>query len=129
MTEVAPARGLIQRLGGAERVREILVRFYALLAEDVWVGFFFVGRDLDEIVDGQLRFLMRATGEKVESPARHPADAHRDLPPILSGHFDRRVHLLRQVLGGEGVAPVEIEAWVRIEESMRRVVVSPRSDG
>ena len=98
------AKGLCDRLGGVESVRSILDRFYARLFDDVLVGFFFVGHDRAKIVDGQLQFLRWATGDRDDLPGRHPRTAHDELPPILGGHFDRRLVVLDEVLRDEGVA-------------------------
>lgn len=117
------AKGLIDRLGGVESVRELLDRFYLRLFDDVLVGFFFVGHDRATIVEGQLQFLRWATGEQADLAGRHPSTAHEGLPPILGGHFDRRLVVLDEVLREEGVADADREAWLRIERSMRKHLV------
>ncbi len=109
---------LVDRIGGPERMRQILGRFYARLAGDPIVGFFFAGRDLESIADGQHRFLMGAMGAGPKG-GKHPSEAHTDLPPILPGHFARRLVVLREVLEEEGLDPDNIEAWVKIEASFR----------
>lgn len=114
---------MIDRLGGAESVRDLLDRFYRRLFDDVLVGFFFVGHDRATIVDGQLQFLRWATGDRNELPGRHPSDAHDELPPILSGHFDRRLVVLDEVLREQGVDEADRETWLRIERSMRTRLV------
>ncbi len=60
---VGKARGLMGRIGGPERMREILHRFYQQLFGDAIVGFFFHGQDIRKIVSGQHAFLMRAFQE------------------------------------------------------------------
>ena len=115
-------RGLVTRVGGPERVRAILERFYARLAADPMVGFFFAGHDLGAIADGQLAFLMKATGLDPGRPFEHPRVAHRALPPILRGQFDRRLRILEDTLVDEGVDGDDIAAWLALEESMRKVV-------
>jgi truncated hemoglobin YjbI len=114
--------GLVERIGGAEALRAILRRFYARLYADPMVGFFFAGRDLGRIVDGQLAFLLWAFGAVPQLRAKHPRDAHGALPPILRGHFDRRLVILRETLEREGLAAEDVEAWLRVERSMRRQV-------
>lgn len=116
-------RGLVDRLGGPARLREILGVFYARLSADPIVGFFFAGHDLDEIADGQYRFLMRAFGAAERYHGKNPAQAHLDLVPILTGHFDRRLVVLREVLREQDVEQADIDAWVKVEESFRRRIV------
>ena len=115
----ASPRGLVDRIGGPERLLELLDEFYERLAADVLVGFFFVGKDLGAIARGQRDFLMWATGAVTEKPAKHPITAHDELPPILAGHFDRRLRVLEEVLRKEGVAEEDIDAWRRLDDSFR----------
>ena len=114
--------GLVGRIGGPERVREILHRFYTRLFQDPIVGFFFHGQDIHKIVDGQHAFLMRAFQETEEFTGRHPSVAHVDLPPIRRGQFDRRLLVLREVLLQEGLDPKDVEAWIKVEEGMRGLI-------
>lgn len=118
------ARGLVDRIGGPDRLRAILERFYARLLPDPIVGFFFAGRDLAKIVDGQWGFLMRAFGAAERFHGKNPLVAHLELPPILRGHFDRRLFVLREVLHEEGVDEADIDAWIKVEESFRRRLVT-----
>ncbi|MHC4813925.1 MAG: globin domain-containing protein [Planctomycetota bacterium] len=119
-------RGLVGRIGGPERLREILHRFYQQLFEDPIVGFFFDGQDLDKIVSGQHAFLMRAFQETERFTGVHPGKAHVDLPPIRRGQFDRRLAVLREVLTAEGLDPADVDAWVKVEEGMRRLIEKKR---
>lgn len=118
------ARGLVDRIGGPERLRAILEAFYARLARDPIVGFFFAGKDLGKIVDGQWGFLMRAFGAAERFGGKNPLIAHTELAPIKRGHFDRRITILRETLADEGVEPADIEAWVKVENGFRRRIVA-----
>ena len=115
---------LIDAIGGEAVLYRIVLRFYEVMSGDVLVGFFFAGRNLVEISEKQSQFLLMAAGRLRDYRGKGPATAHGGLPPILSGHFDRRLVLLRQVLEGEGLAPELVSRWVRFEESFRSVVVS-----
>lgn len=119
---MAAARGLVGRVGGIDGLRRILRRFYARLAADPMVGFFFAGRDLGAIVEGQLGFLMWAFGEVPQLRVRHPRDAHSGLPPILRGHFDRRLVVLEETLREAGLSDEDRNAWLKIESALRRQV-------
>lgn len=113
---------LVERVGGRAEMRRILARFYAALAADPMVAHHFAGRDLDEIIDGQLAFLCKAFGETKEFSGRHPSVAHDELAPILRGQFDRRLVLLEETLVAEGVSETDRAQWLGIERSMRSVV-------
>ncbi len=86
------------------------------------VGFFFAGRDLGAIVEGQLGFLLWALGEVPQLRVRHPRDAHGGLPPILRGHFDRRLVVLEETLREAGLGDDDIKAWLKIESALRKQV-------
>jgi len=115
-------RGLVGRLGGADRLRDILTSLYARLEADPIVGFFFDGHDLKKVRDGQHAFLMRAFQEVERFHGRHPGIAHANLVPILKGHFDRRLTILREVLTEAELDPLDVDAWIKVEEGMRGVV-------
>lgn len=115
-------------MGGRERLRAVLTRFYGELAADPMVGFFFAGRDLEAVIDGQYRFLLRAFGAEDRYHGRPPGQAHDALAPILRGHFDRRLRVLEQVLASEGLDPPDIAAWIRVEEGFRKLIQAPGRD-
>ena len=94
------------------------------MTADLMIGFFFNGRDPDTIADKQSRFVLHSAG-LIQSPPDHgPATAHRNLAPILTGHFDRRLRILESVLREAGVSEPDILTWVGFEESFRKVVES-----
>lgn len=116
--------GLYRAIGSDGRLRELLRAFYARMAGDTMLGFFFAGKDTDAIADRQSEFLLRAMGERPSYVGKPPAEAHEALPPILSGHFDRRLVLLRETLAQHGLAPEQIDVWVRFEEAFRDAIVA-----
>ncbi len=109
---------------GEARVRAVLKDFYRRLAADVMVGFFFVGRDLDRIADKQADFLLRAMGARTTYEGRAPAQAHEQLPPILPGHFDRRLRVLETTLADHGLAAEDIRIWIAFEAAYRDAIVT-----
>jgi len=115
---------LIQKLGGEVVFVTLMERFYQAMGQDLMIGFFFSGRDLKTIAQKQASFFLMAAGLNPGFSGKGPSTAHQALPPILSGHFDRRLMILRQVLESEGVSEQQISRWVRFEESFRAVVVS-----
>ncbi len=113
------AWGMVDRIGGPERLRALVEKFYQRMALDSIVGFFFAGRDLQKIVDGQTAFLMRCFGKTERYEGRPPNKAHTALPPIRRGQFNRRMQILRETLTEEGLPPEDVEAWVKVEEGFR----------
>jgi hemoglobin len=115
---------LYERAGGEQGLGEILRDFYARMARDVLIGFFFAGKDVDAIAMRQKSFLMRAFGVSASYSGKAPADAHTELPPILRGHFDRRLQLLEETLRDHGLAAEDIRTWVGFENAFRDQIVT-----
>jgi truncated hemoglobin YjbI len=117
-------QALFAAIGSEARLREILRAFYARMSKDTMLGFFFAGRDLVRIAENQGDFLLRALGERPSYSGKAPADAHTELPPILRGHFDRRLVLLRETLTAAGLPAAQIDTWVRFEDAFRDAIVA-----
>lgn len=113
---------LYESIGKEAGLRRMLREFYRRMSEDILIGFFFTDKDLDAIAEMQLQFLSRAFGATPSYRGKAPAQAHTELPPILAGHFDRRLRILEGVLRDAGLAPEEIETWVAFEGSFRPAI-------
>ena len=112
------------QLGGdPERLHKILADFYRRLSNDLLVGFFFEGHDLEHIARQQAAFLLRALGAAPSYSGRPPAQAHLSLAPILSGHFDRRLKILEETLRAHGLPDSAIEVWLGFENAFREAIV------
>ncbi|MBI2605799.1 MAG: group 1 truncated hemoglobin [Deltaproteobacteria bacterium] len=116
-------RALFSSIGGEKGLEEILIDFYSRMADDALVGFFFDRRDTRAIAMKQKEFLLRAMGAAKTHSGRTPARAHEKLPPILTGHFDRRLRLLEQTLRDHGLGEPEIRTWVAFENAFRSAIV------
>ena len=113
---------LFTTIGGEAGLEKILTRFYEKMGQDVMIGFFFAGHDVRAIAAMQKSFLMRAWGVSPSYAGKSPADAHASLPPILKGHFDRRLVLLAETLREFKLADAQIALWVSFEEKFRAAV-------
>jgi hemoglobin len=111
-----------RNLGGEERLARILSDFYARMAKDAMIGFFFFGKDLHAIAAKQQEFLMRAMGATDSYSGKPPARAHDELPPIRRGMFDRRLRILEETLRDHGMAEEDIRTWIAFEEAFRDAV-------
>ncbi len=112
------------RLGASPLEREqklgqIILDFYSTMAADVMLGFFFADKDLNTTAMRQKQFMMRAMGASTSYPGKAPAQAHTQLPPILRGHFDRRLIILESVLKRQGLSQEDIQSWVGFENTFR----------
>lgn len=116
-------KALYEKAGGENGLEEILQDFYRRMASDVLIGFFFDGKDVRAIAKRQKEFLMRAMGVIPSYSGKPPADAHDELAPVLSGHFDRRLKILEETLRGHGLGTEDIRTWIGFENAFRDAVV------
>lgn len=109
-------------------MRRVLRALYDELFDDAMVGFLFVGKDKARIVEHQLWFTARFLGGPQDRYEGRPLpEAHAPLP-LLPGHFDRRHHVLKQVLERERVPANVIEAWLRVDQNLRASVLKSGAD-
>ncbi|MBY0471352.1 group 1 truncated hemoglobin [bacterium] len=113
---------LFKKLGGEPGLSQFLRDFYDRMSRDVLIGFFFDGKDTAAIADKQKQFLMKAMGESKTYSGKNPSNAHLELPPILRGHFDRRLRILEETLKDHGLDADEIHIWIEFEKSFRAVI-------
>ncbi len=92
------------------------------MSKDILIGFFFACKDIDLIADRQHEFLLFAMGARTAFAGKDPKSAHRELPPILKGHFDRRLTLLKEVLEDYSLSDEDIRTWIDFEAAFRPVV-------
>jgi truncated hemoglobin YjbI len=112
-----------EAIGGEAGVRAVLRCLYDELFDDPMVGFLFLGRDKDHIVEQQVLFTSGFLGGPQRYGGRALSEVHAPLP-ILPGHFDRRHHLLEQVLCKEGVPEDVKRVWLQIDRSLRASVLA-----
>ena len=110
--------------GDSARVHRILEDFYSRMASDILLDFFFTGKDIKAIASKQAEFLLRAMGVTPSYSGRPPAQAHLTMPPILSGHFDRRLKLLEETLRAHGLPEDAIQTWLGFENTFREAIIS-----
>jgi truncated hemoglobin YjbI len=116
-------RDAVDRLYSDRPLSELFYEIYRRFSEDPLIGFFFQGKDLKHIAHQQQCFFERAIGLRDSYTGKSPAMAHRQLPPILEGHFNRRLIILGELLAEKGFQENEVEAWIRFEEAFRKAIV------
>ena len=78
------AWGMVDRIGGPDRLRAIVERFYQRMAGDSIVGFFFAGRDLQKILQrGCCQFHSNWFG-KCRTCRLQPVQRARQLPRVAN---------------------------------------------
>lgn len=118
---------LYDDIGGEAGLRRVLQALYDRLFEDLMVGFLFAGKDKQTLIEHQLWFTARFLGGPSRYEGKSIPAAHAALP-LLAGHFDRRHHLLRQVLVEHAVPAHVMAEWLRVDESLRTAVLKSGED-
>lgn len=119
---------LYTRIGGEKGLETLLDQFYQRMSKDTMIGFFFEGKDLHSIALQQKKFLMRAMGATQSYQGKPPAQAHRELSPILPGHFDRRLKILEEVLTEAGLSAEDMRTWIAFENTFREGIVASKNE-
>jgi hemoglobin len=96
---------------GATLLRTVIEDFYARLFGDVMIGFLFEGKDRQRLIDKEYELTARFLGGGVAYTGRPLAEAHAR-SPILGGHFERRLEILRQTLAAHAVDPDVVASWI-----------------
>ena len=115
---------LIDRIG-RERLRAVIEDFYGRIFPDVMIGFLFAGKDRARLVDKEYEFTARLLGDDVAYSGRSMPEAHAR-SPILGGHFERRLQILRDTLRDHAVDPEVQRVWIDHTLSLRSQVTRAR---
>ncbi|MEO5968722.1 MAG: group 1 truncated hemoglobin [Bdellovibrionia bacterium] len=118
-------RQLYKNIGGEPRLQEILEDFYNRMSKDILIGYFFTGKDTRQIAHQQMAFLLQAMGVSTTYAGKPPTQAHGNLPPILAGHFDRRIVILGETLRDHGLSESDTKTWINFEKAFRKAIVVP----
>ena len=118
-------RTLFDQLG-EPALRAVITDFYQAVFADLMIGYLFVGKDRQRLIDREVEFTARLLGGRGPYQGRSMPAAHRGLG-IMGGHFDRRMQLLREALDRHQVAAPIVDAWLSHAESLRsQITVDPR---
>jgi hemoglobin len=115
----------LERIGGEERVRQLIRAFVDRMAADFVIGFQFAGKDLDRIAFHEVEHATGVLGGPATYTGRSLGTIHEPLR-IHRGQFARRLAVLRTVLTEERVPPEVIERWIAHDQQLESVVASSR---
>ncbi len=108
---------------GEERLRALVDDFIDVVARDFIIGFMFQGKDLSrikqlefELASGHLGGPQRYTGRTMR--AAHAAS------PINSGHFRRRLALLRSACQRHGLDEDIVDRWIAHNAALEQQVTN-----
>lgn len=115
---------LFTRAGGEASVRAIIEDFVTRMMNDVMIGFFFAGVDRQQLVERELQFTARFLGSTSHDYTGRTMRAAHAAHRIMGGQFDRRKHILRQVLHDHTVPDDVVQVWLDHVESLRDQVTA-----
>jgi hemoglobin len=110
---------------GEARLREVIRDFYSRVFGDVMIGFLFEGKDRQHLIDREYEFTANLLGGDVKYTGRPMRAAHAQ-SPIFGGHFERRLHLLRQTLHDNAVDPDVQRVWIDHTLALRAQITSDK---
>jgi hemoglobin len=108
---------------GADGLRRVIADFYDRLFADVMIGFLFAGKDKQRLIDREYEFTAHFLGADVGYTGRPLRQAHAR-SPILGGHFERRLQILRNTLSDHQVAPEVQTRWLEHTLALRAQVTA-----
>lgn len=116
---------LYDQIGG-DRLRAVIEDFYERVFSDVMIGFLFFGKDKQRLIDREWEFTASFLGASDVRYTGRPIRAAHAASPILGGHFDRRLQILRDAMAAHEVPAAVREAWIQHTLSLRSQVTADR---
>lgn len=101
---------LFDQIGG-DALRAVISDFYDRLFGDIMIGFLFWDKDKATLIQREWEFTARFLGADIPYTGRPMRKAHA-ASPILGGHFERRLQILRETLQKHQVPAAVAETWI-----------------
>lgn len=108
---------------GQDKLRAVVVDFYQRVFDDVMIGFLFIGKNRQRLIDMECSFTARFLGANTAYLGKSMRDAHRKTP-IMGGHFDRRLQILRETLRDHQVDEAVRDSWIEHQIRLRAQVTT-----
>ncbi len=108
---------------GPEALRAVIGDFYDRVFADVMIGFLFWGKDKERLIQKEWELAARFLGADVPYTGRSMRQAHAR-SPILGGHFERRLQILKNVMAAHRVDPEVQRVWIDHTLALRSQVTA-----
>lgn len=115
---------LFDRIGG-EKLRSLIEDFYERVFDDAMIGFLFVGKDKQRLIDKEWEFTAALLGGDVAYTGKPMRKAHAR-SPIMGGHFERRLQILKETMADHDVDDQVRERWIAHTLSLRSQVTGDK---
>jgi hemoglobin len=116
---------LYDQIGG-DKLRAVVEDFYERIFGDVMIGFLFFGKDRQRLIDKEWEFTASFLGAPGVTYTGRPIRAAHAASPILGGHFDRRLQILRDAMAAHDVPEPVRTAWIEHTLALRPQVTADR---
>ena len=106
---------------GADKLRAVITDFYSRVFDDVMIGFLFIGKDRQRLIAKEVEFAANFLGADIRYTGKPIRVAHARVP-IMGGHFDRRLQILKETFADHDIDPDVREAWIGHTVALRSQV-------
>ena len=110
---------------GPDRLRAVVVDFYQRVFDDVMIGFMFVGKNRQHLIEREYEFTAHFLGGPVVYTGRPIKEAHAKTP-IFGGHFERRLQILRNTLADHSIDAEVVASIVEHQQALRAMVTGDK---
>jgi hemoglobin len=110
---------------GEPKLRALIHDFYGRVFGDVMIGFLFAGKDRAHLEAREYEMAAKMLGADVEYRGRPMRVAHAQ-SPIMGGHFERRMQLMREVMADHQVDPEVRAAWMAHQDALRAQITKDK---
>ncbi len=110
---------------GPDKLREVITDFYDRLFSDLMIGFLFQGKPKQQLIEREWQFTANFLGGNVPYEGRTIRKAHAR-SPILGGHFERRLQILRETMNAHQVPAAVQEPWIAHTQALRAQVTADK---
>jgi hemoglobin len=117
------ANSLFEKLGGEQKLREIIDTFIDRVFDDRMIGFFFRHADRARLKQFEYQLAAQFLGAPVEYQGR-PLDLAHAKHPIMGGHFARRRQILKETLEFYRVPEEIMRVWLEHTDALRSLITS-----
>ncbi len=111
---------------GPERLRAVIVDFYQRVFDDIMIGFMFIGKDRQHLIEREYEFTAQFLGGPVVYTGRPIKQAHAKTP-IFGGHFERRLQILRNTMADHQIDAEVVASVVEHQQALRSLVTGDKS--
>jgi hemoglobin len=110
---------------GEQQLRTVTADFYDRVFADVMIGFLFVGKDKQHLIDREYEFTANFLGGPVSYTGRPIKQAHAKTP-IFGGHFERRLQIMRNTMADHDVHPEVVDSIIQHQQALRALVTGDK---